>query len=58
MVPNYSYKNKNCFDNRNVIFIYLFKTLLKEEKIKIKIDNKQISTKKLPAGSHLIWKHL
>ena len=54
MAPVYSYKNKNCFDNRNVIFIYLLKTLLKEEKIKIKIDNKQISTKKLPAGSHLI----
>lgn len=46
MVPVYSYKNKNCFDNRNVILIYHFKTLLKEEKIKIKIVNKQVSTKK------------
>ena len=34
MAPAYSYKNKNCFDNRNVILIYLLKTLLKEEKIK------------------------
>lgn len=37
-----------------LFLIYHFKTLLKEEKIKIKIVNKQVSTKKLPAGSHLI----
>ena len=29
-----------AFDNRNVIFMYLLKTLLKEEKIKIEIVNK------------------
>lgn len=56
MAPVYSYKNKNCFDNRNVILIYHFRNTasLRKEKIKIKIVNKQVSTKKATNRGHLI----